>query len=45
MKKLITKYFKLQNTSNEFFKDAQTKWEFLKREIQNFTIYYSKTAA
>ena len=41
MKKLITKI----NTSNEFIRDAQTKWEFLKHEIQKFTIDYSKTAA
>ena len=41
MKKLITKI----NTSSEFIRDAQTKREFLKHEIQKFTIDYSKTAA
>ena len=41
MKKLITKV----NTSNEFLKDAQTNWKFLKYEIRRFTIDYSKTAA
>ena len=41
MKKLITKI----NTSNEFLKDSQMKWEFLKYEIRKFTIYYSKAAA
>ena len=33
------------NTSNEFLKDAQMKWEFLKYEIRKFTTDYSKTAA
>ena len=41
MKKPITKV----NTSNKFLEDAQVKWEFLKYEIQKFTIDYSKTAA
>ena len=41
MKELITKI----NTSNEFFEDAEMKWEFLKYEIRKFTIDYSKTAA
>ena len=41
MKELITK----TNTSNEFFEDAEMKWEFLKYEIRKFTIDYSKTAA
>ena len=41
MKKPITKI----NTLNEFLKDAQIKWEFLKYEIWKFTIDYSKTAA
>ena len=41
MKKLITKI----NTSDEFLEDIQVKSEFLKYEIQKFTIDYSKTAA
>ena len=41
MKELITKI----NTSNEFFEDAEMKWEFLKYEIRKFTIDYSKTTA
>ena len=41
MKKLIPK----MDTSNEFIRDAQTKWEFLKCEIRKFTIDYSKAAA
>ena len=41
MKKPITKV----NTSNKFLEDAQVKWEFLKYEIQKFTIDYSKKAA
>ena len=41
MKKLITKI----NTSNKFLEDGQMKWEFLKYEIQKFTIDSSKTAA
>ena len=36
--------YKVAN-SNEFLEDAQMKWEFLKFEIQKFTIDYSKTAA
>ena len=38
MKKVITKIDNL----NEFIENAQTKWEFLKYEIQTFTIDYSK---
>ena len=38
MKKVITKTDNL----NEFIENAQTKWEFLKYEIQTFTIDYSK---
>ena len=41
MKNLITEI----NTSNEFNKDAQMKQDFLKYEIQRFTIDYSKKAA
>ena len=40
-KKLIPKI----NTSKEFLKDAQRKWEVLKHKIQQFTIDCSKTAA
>ena len=38
MTKVITKIDNL----NEFIENAQTKWEFLKYEIQTFTIDYSK---
>ena len=38
MKKVITKIDNL----NEFIENAQTKWEFLKYEIQTFTIDNSK---
>ena len=40
-KKIITKI----NASNKFNEDAQMKWEFLKYEIRNLTIDYSKKAA
>ena len=33
------------DNSNEFMEKAQTKWEFLKYEIQKFTIDYWKIIA
>ena len=41
MKKVITKIDNL----NKFIENAQRKWEFLKYEIQKFTIDYSKSIA
>ena len=39
MKTIITKI----NNSSKFMENGQTKWKFLKHEIQKFTIDYSKT--